>query len=83
MALPRRTTKNEDLLPLDRAFRALEDAHKSFKEFSTKETVESNDTLKDALGSAKKKIKKLLQRKEILIQLWDEGFESGSGSRKR
>jgi hypothetical protein len=55
MALPRRTTKNEDLLPLDRAFRALEDAHKSFKEFSKKETVQSNVAVTDPVTSARKR----------------------------
>jgi hypothetical protein len=71
MALPRRTTEREDLLPLDRAFRSLEDAHKSFKEFPKKEAVARNAPVKDAVASARKKIKATEGDLE-----WDERFQA-------
>jgi hypothetical protein len=45
MALPVKSEKREDKLPLERALRALEDARKSLKQFSATESVAANDAL--------------------------------------
>ena len=56
MALP---AKREDKLPLERALRALEDLHKSLKEFSKTDSVMGNAGLRAEAENVRAKAKKL------------------------
>jgi hypothetical protein len=63
--------KREDKLPLERALRALEDMHKSLKEFSKTDSVAGNADLKAEAETVRAKAKKLRKRSEALAALWD------------
>lgn len=65
-----KTEKQEDRLPLERALRALEDAHKSLKAFSTKDSVANNNALRAEVKTARHKAKKLRERCQALMTLW-------------
>jgi hypothetical protein len=67
--------KREDKLPLERALRALEDVHKSLKEFSRKPSVVENAALNAEIETVRHKAKKLRQRTTELAALWDRTFE--------
>jgi hypothetical protein len=66
--------KREDKLPLERALRALEDMHKSLKEFSKTDSVVGNADLKAEAENVRAKAKKLCKRSEALAALWDRTF---------
>jgi hypothetical protein len=70
--------KREDKLPLDRALRALEDVHKSLKEFSQTDTVAKNNALKAETKTVRHKVRKLRERATALAGLWDRTFETDS-----
>jgi hypothetical protein len=72
---PAKFAKREDKLPLERALRALEDVHQSLKEFSTTDTVTSNDAFAAELKTIRHKAKKLRKRANTLAGLWDRTFE--------
>lgn len=67
--------KREDKLPLERALRALEDLHKSLKEFAKVDSVQANADLKAEAENVRVKAKKLRKRSEALAALWDRTFE--------
>jgi hypothetical protein len=76
MATPERIEKREDKLPLERALRALEDVHKSLKDFSKTDTVAKNDALAAALKTVRHKAKKLRKRVNTLAGLWDRSLQT-------
>jgi hypothetical protein len=67
--------KREDKLPLERALRALEDLHKSLKEFSKTDSVVGNAELNAEAGNVRDKAKKLRSRSEALAALWERTFK--------
>jgi hypothetical protein len=67
--------KREDKLPLERALHALEDLHKSLKEFSKTDSVMGNAGLKAEAENVRAKAKKLRKRSEALAVLWDRNFK--------
>jgi hypothetical protein len=78
MALPVKSEKREDKLPLERAQRALEDVHRSLKKFSATQSVAANATLNAELEIVRHKIKKLRKRTMALGNLWDRNVQSSS-----
>jgi hypothetical protein len=72
MALPVKSEKREDKLPLERALRALEDARQSLKKFSATESVAANDALHAELRIVRHKARKLRKRAMALASLWDQ-----------
>jgi hypothetical protein len=68
--------KLEDKLPLERALRALEDVHRSLKEFSKKESVEENAALNAEAKVVRHKAKKLRERTTELAALWHGTFSN-------
>jgi hypothetical protein len=75
MADPAKLGKLEDKLPLERALRALEDVHKSLKEFSKKESVAENVALSAEIKIVRHKAKKLRMRATALAALWNRTLE--------
>jgi CCR4-NOT transcriptional regulation complex NOT5 subunit len=75
---PAKSAKREDKLPLERALRALEDVHKSLKEFSKTDTVSKNEMLNAELKTVRHKAKRLRDRATALASLWDRTFETHS-----
>jgi hypothetical protein len=67
--------KREDKLPLERALRALEDLHKSLKEFAKADSVERNPDLKLEAENVRAKAKKLRKRSKALAASWDRTFK--------
>jgi hypothetical protein len=76
VATPAKTAKREDKLPLERALRALEDVHKSLKEFSATDAVTNNDAIAFELKTVRHKAKKVRERANSLASLWDRTFGS-------
>lgn len=76
MAALARSAKREDKIPLERALGALEDIHKSLKEFSATDAVTNNDAIAFELKTVRHKAKKLRKRANSLAVLWDRTFES-------
>jgi hypothetical protein len=62
--------KREDKLPLERALRALEDVHKSLKEFSKEESVADDIALSVEIKVVRHKTKRLRKRTTALATLW-------------
>jgi hypothetical protein len=75
VATPAKSAKREDKLPLERALRALEDVHKSLKEFSATDAVINNDAVAAELKTVRHKAKKLRKRANSLAALWDRMVE--------
>jgi hypothetical protein len=75
MAAPEKSAKREDKLPLERALRALEDVHKSLKEFSATDAVKDNAAFAAELKTVRHKAKKLRKRVNSLTVLWARTFE--------
>jgi hypothetical protein len=75
VATPAKSAKREDKLPLERALRALEDVHKSLKEFSTTDAVTNNDAIAAELKTVRHKAKKLRKPTNSLAAFWDRTFE--------
>jgi hypothetical protein len=65
----------EDKLPLERALRALEDVHKSLKEFSKQRSVAENAALNGLTKTTRHKAKKLRKLTTELASLWDDTVE--------
>jgi hypothetical protein len=78
MALPVKSEKREDKLPLERALRALEDVHRSLKQFAATESIVANDALKAELKIVRHKARKLRKRTMALGSLWDQDAQSSS-----
>jgi hypothetical protein len=68
--------KREDKLPLERALRALEDVHKSLKDFSKTDTVAKNNVLAAELKTVRHNAKKLRKRAKALAELWDRSLQT-------
>jgi hypothetical protein len=66
--------KREDKFPLERTLRALEDVHRSLKEFSTTDSVTTSDVFAAELKRFRHKAKKLRKRANALAVLWDHSF---------
>jgi hypothetical protein len=73
---PERIEKREDKLPLERALRALEDVHKSLKDFSKTDTVTKSDALAAELKTVRHKTRKLRKRVSTLAGLWDRSLQT-------
>jgi phosphohistidine phosphatase SixA len=58
-----------------RALRALEDLHKSLKEFSKTDSVVGNAELNAEAGNVRDKAKKLRRRSEVLAARWERTFK--------
>jgi hypothetical protein len=78
MALPMKSEKREDRLPLERALRALEDVHKSLKQFSATDSVAGNAALNAELKIVRHKARKLRKRTMALESVWDQDAQSSS-----
>jgi hypothetical protein len=76
MAASDKTEKREDKLPLERALRALEDVHKSLKDFSNTDTVARNDALAAELKTVRHKARKLRKRAHTLFGLWERSLQT-------
>ena len=75
MATSAKPPQREDKLPLERALRALEDVHKSLKEFSKRRSVIENVALNGMVKTTRHKAKKLRKLTTELASLWDRTFE--------
>jgi hypothetical protein len=69
------SARREDRLPLERALRALEDVHKSLKEFSKTDTVATDDALSAEIQKVRHKAKKLRKLATAWAGLCDRAFE--------
>jgi len=78
MALPVKSEKREDKLPLERALRALEDAHRSLKKFSATGSVAANGALHAELDIVRRKARKLRKRTKALESLWEQHAQGSS-----
>jgi cell fate (sporulation/competence/biofilm development) regulator YlbF (YheA/YmcA/DUF963 family) len=67
--------QREDKLPLERALRALEDVHRSLKEFSKQRSVIENMALNGMVQTTRHKAKKLRKLTTELASRWDRTFE--------
>jgi hypothetical protein len=67
--------KREDGLHLKRALRALEDVHRSVKEFAKKDAVTENVVLTQAAKTVRHKAKKLRERCKALASLLGRSIE--------
>jgi hypothetical protein len=70
-----KSPQREDKLPLERALRALEDVHKSLKDFSKQRSVIENIALNEMVKTTRHKAKKLRKLTTELASLWDRTFE--------
>ena len=75
MTTSAKSPQREDKLPLERALRALEDVHKSLKEFSKQRSVIENIALNGMVKTTRHKAKKLRKLTTELASLWDRTFE--------
>jgi hypothetical protein len=71
VATPTNSPQREDKLPLERALRALEDVHKSLKEFSKQRSVAENAALTALTKTTRHKAKKLRKLTTELAFHWD------------
>jgi hypothetical protein len=78
VATPAKSAKREDKLPLERALRALEDVHRSLKDFSKTDTVEKNHVFAAELKIIRHKARKLRKHANELAGLWDRSFATGA-----
>jgi hypothetical protein len=74
MAFPAKIGMREDKLPLERAIRALEDVHKSFKEFSKQNFFAENFALSVEIKKVRHRTKKLRKLTIALAALRDRTF---------
>jgi hypothetical protein len=75
VATSTKSPQREDKLPLERALRALEDVHKSLKEFSKQRSVAENAVLNGLTKTTRHKAKKLRKLTTKLASLWDNTVE--------
>jgi hypothetical protein len=70
MSLPLRSTVKEDMLPLQRALRALEDAKNSLKDFAAQTSVVEDDELSEAVRKLRDGLKKSRKSAKAISELW-------------
>jgi hypothetical protein len=75
MTLPMRTEVKEDIMPLQRALRALDDAKRSLKQFSQTRSVEKSQALAASVDELRHKVKKARKLGQEIGQRW---FESSA-----
>ena len=72
MTLPARSEVKEDVLPLQRALRALDDAHRSLKQFSQTGSVGGDAALSESVLQLRGKVKKVRKRAREIAERWFE-----------
>ena len=70
MALPPRSEVKEDILPLQRALRALDDAKSSLKQFSQTGSAEASHALAASVDDLRRKVKKARKLGQEIAQRW-------------
>jgi len=72
MTLPVRSEVKEDILPLQRALRALDDAKRALKQFSKTGSAEADPALSESVKLLRGKVKKARNRARTIAQRWFE-----------
>jgi hypothetical protein len=72
MTLPPRSEVKEDVLPLQRALRALDDAKRALKQFSQTGSVEADSALSESVERLRGKVKKSRNRARAIAERWFE-----------
>jgi hypothetical protein len=72
MTLPPRSEVKEDVLPLQRALRALDDAKRALKQFSQTGSVEADPALSESVERLRGKVKKSRNRARAIAERWFE-----------
>jgi hypothetical protein len=70
MTLPPRSEVKEDVLALQRALRALDDAKASLKQFSQTGSVEASQALSASVDELRRKVKKARKLGREIAQRW-------------
>lgn len=70
MTLPPRSEVKEDVLDLQRALRALDDAKASLKKFSRTGSVEASQALSASVDELRRKVKKAHKLGREIAQRW-------------
>ena len=73
MALPVRSEMKEDVLPLQRALRALEDAKQALKKFQATASVQKDKDLAEEVEELRRKVKKTRKLGESVANRWFDG----------
>jgi hypothetical protein len=81
LATPAKSAKREDKLPLERALRALEDVHRSLKEFSATDSATNNDAFAADLKTVRHKTKRQRKRTTALAALSALSIYKTSGNK--
>src|SRR5262245_38550929 len=68
MTLPQRSEIKEDVLPLQRALRALDDAKRSLKQFSQTRSAKADPALVQSVDWLRSKVKKARNRTRTIVQ---------------
>jgi hypothetical protein len=72
MTLPQRSEIKEDVLPLQRALGALDDAKRSLKHFSQTDSVKADPALVESVDRLRSKVKKARNQTRTIAQRWFE-----------
>jgi hypothetical protein len=70
MSLPPRSEIKEDVLPLQRALRALDDAKRSLKQFSQTGSAEASQALSASVDDLRHQVKKARKLGREIAQRW-------------
>jgi hypothetical protein len=70
MVMPLRTEVKEDVLPLQRALRSLEDAKLSLKQFSQTGSVGKDQALAESVSELRRKLKKSRKLAKDIAERW-------------
>ncbi len=70
MTLPVRSEVKEDVLPLQRALRALDDAKRSLKLFSQTDSAEESPALSASVDELRRKVRKARKLAREIGQRW-------------
>jgi hypothetical protein len=72
MTLPARSEMKEDVVPMQRALRALDDAKRSLKQFGQTGSVTKDPALSDNLDLVRRKVKKARKLAQGIAERWFE-----------
>ena len=72
MTLPARSEVKEDVLPLQRALRALKDARSSLKQFGKTGSVKADPALSESVNVLRRKVKKTRKLARGIARRWFE-----------
>ena len=72
MTLPARSEVKEDVLSLQRALRALDDAKRSLKQYSQTGSVQEDPQLLDSVNLLRRKVKKARKLARGIAERWFE-----------